>query len=326
MDHRVITVTLSPWLQRTLVTHYLATGYKNRTEKPDRLDPAGAGVSIARALRQFECGTHAVILLGADATGLAYRALVQEQGFEVTLIIVDGPTRSETTILDSGTGEETHLVGKGAPLHEADLSRVVEALKSVVREGDVVVLAGPLPEKAAEDTYARLLERVRDLGAEGVVATGGPALAPSIAARPSLVATRQLECEAFFNFPIRVLDDVVAAGRRLIARGAEQALIGLREGGGAVLIAQDTAWKVDLPEVEDGTASGVWEAVLAGFLAGRCRQERLERALETGGAAAAYVAGEVGEEFGSPAEIERLRPEIELTSLDEEEDRAGGGQ
>jgi 1-phosphofructokinase len=325
MNRRVITVTLSPLLERTLVTHYLATGYQNQAEEPERLDPAGTGVSIARALNPFECSTRAVILLGTDATGLAYQALVQEQGFEVTLILVDGPTPSRTCILDTGTGEETHIVTKGAPIGEADLKRVVDTLKSVVRQGDVVVFAGPLPGKAAEETYARLLETVREVGAEGVMATGGPGLAEAIAGRPSLVAMGQLECEAFFNFPIRVLDDIVAAGRKLIAEGAEQALIGIREGSGAVLVARDAAWKVGLPDAEEGTTSGVWEALLAGLLAGRCQQERLATALETGAAAAAYVADEVGEEFGSPAEIERFRPDVELTVLDQDKDREGGG-
>ncbi len=69
---KVITVTLNPSLDRTVTTHFLALGYHNRTTATTRLDPAGRGVSVSRALHALGVETHAVVVLGHDANGRAY--------------------------------------------------------------------------------------------------------------------------------------------------------------------------------------------------------------------------------------------------------------
>jgi hypothetical protein len=58
---------------------------------------------------------------------------------------------------------------------------------------------------------------------------------------------------------------------------------------------------------------------VAGFLTGRCHRSLLERSLETGSAAAAFAANEVGAEFGSPAQVEEFRADVEVRALVEDQ-------
>ncbi|MGD2157568.1 MAG: PfkB family carbohydrate kinase [Anaerolineales bacterium] len=106
---KIITVTLNPSLDRTLVTHHLAIGYHNLTQETTRLDPAGRGLGISRTLSKLGIPTQAIVLMGNDATGKAYRALISEEDFDVTVIEVSGRTRSKTIIWDTGKNNETQI-------------------------------------------------------------------------------------------------------------------------------------------------------------------------------------------------------------------------
>lgn len=312
---RYVTFTLSPCLNRTLVPHYLALGHQNLAQEPERLAPGGEGLNIARALRQLKCQTYAIVLLGSDATGAAYRALLAEEGLEHRLITVEGVTASDTCILDRGKEQETHIRAEGSPLTESGLERVIGALERTVRPQDKVVLAGPIPAEAPQDIYARMLPLIHAAGADSIVVATGAALDTVLAEQPGLVALSRLHCEALFNVPIRVMKDWVGAADELRRRGAQSVLFEMRESGSALLVTGEGQWIVDLPQPAEGSTTGVWEALLAGFLAGRCHRHPLEGSLEMAAAAAAYTADEPGVEFGSLADLDEYRAGVEVRTL-----------
>ena len=320
---RFVTITLSPLFERTLVTKYLAVGYQNRTVRPERLDPSGQGVNIARALHNLECETHAVVLLGNDLAGRAYRALITEEGFGFTGIYVDCPTPCQTSILDTGHDQETLIITEGAKITVDDLHRLVKTLEVTVTGKDIVVFAGPLPSGAPQDSYARLIEIVHKAGAEAILATEGPALGEALAAQPEMVALSQLQCESFFNIPLRVQEDLVTAGHKLRKQGVDRVLLEMQEIGSALLVTGEGQWKVNLPNMMEGTTSGVWEALLAGLLAGRCHTSSLEESLGMAAAAATYAADEMGVEFGSPSDVKEYLADVEVRTLDESEGNRG---
>jgi fructose-1-phosphate kinase PfkB-like protein len=152
----------------------------------------------------LKCQTHAVVLLGNDLTGRAYRALAIDEGLGFTYIQVGGPTRSQTSILDTGHDQETLITAEGARIGEADVQRLAKTLEAVVTEEDIVVLAGPLPSGAPQDFYALLIEVIHGAGAEVVLLTGGPGLRDALGTHPEMVALSRLQCESFYNVPIRV--------------------------------------------------------------------------------------------------------------------------
>lgn len=161
-EPNIITLTLNPSLDRTLITHYLGIGYHNRTSEATRLDPAGDGFTISRALHRLDCRTHAIVRIGTDATGKAYCALAEEEAFPFTAITDSGQTRSSTIILDTGTRMETQITDAGSPVVEATLESVETAIRRITAPEDIVVLAGVLPQDTPKDTYARLTQVVHD--------------------------------------------------------------------------------------------------------------------------------------------------------------------
>ena len=316
---KIITVTLNPSLDRTLVTHFLAIGYHNHTTETTRLDPAGVGLTISRALSRLRCETQAIIMVGNDATGRAYQALLSEENFPKTVIMVEGQTRSNTVIMDTGTKNETQITEDCSEMSEHEFQQVVQALKKSIKAGDYVVFAGPLPKGSSPEAYARLTHAAHLAGGKVALIDIGNAIEPTLAEAPDLLALTQQELEGFFNYPVRVIEDVIDCAEKLREKGALQVFVEMPEKGNALLVGQTDSWVVSLPELveTEGTSSGIWEAMIAGFLAGRARRQPREQALELGAAAAGYTASQVGHKFGTLKEVNEFTDQVEVTSIDE---------
>lgn len=318
-DTNVITVALSPSLDRTLITRYLAVGYHNRTEESTRLDPAGEAVDIARALHRLIQRSHAIILLGDDATGRSYRALLSAENFDHTIIQVKGGrTPSNTIILDTGNRTETQILEESTGIGRDNLVQVVHMLKHTVRPGDIVVFAGPLPSGVPANTYAWMTDMVHEAGAEVVLVTGGEALGEGIKARPDFVALSRLQAEAFHNYPVRTRKHVVESARQLVEMGAPMVLTEIRREGEAILVSATAEWHADLRiGEEEGTTSGVWDAFIAGFVAGRLNRQPYPEALELAAATAAYTASHVGHEFPTLQDVRDYIGQVQVVPFAE---------
>ena len=316
-ESTVITISLNPSLDRTLVVHYLNVGYHNRTRETTRLNPAGKGVNIARALHQLQRPTRAIVLLGDDATSKAFKSIIADEGFGTTAITVTGNTRSNIFILDDANHTETAIIEDGPTVTQADLDLVIGTMQQQIKSDDFVVLAGSLPQGAPVDTFAQLCQAAHDIGAEVAIVTSGDPLAAALTAEPMLVALSQTETESLFNFPVRVKDDVLTCAHQLREQGVRQVLIETRSTNHILLVAEEGSWEADLPEsVAEGSSPGIWSALRAGFLAGWSQKRPLPESLELGIAAAAYAAEQVGTEFGTIDELKPYREGIVITPVD----------
>lgn len=303
---KIITVTLNPSLDRTVPVQYLAQGYHNRTKGTTRLDPAGAGVNISRAALNLEQPTHAIVVLDDQTTGYAYRTLLDEvPGLAATAVTATGTMRSNTILVDSGNNEETQLIEEGTPLTTAVAQKINQTLQQLIQPHDWVVIAGDAPPQTPLEIYQQLLQTAQQAGAKTAVAVSAEVLAGLLDLKPDLVALTRLQTECFFNLPVRVVEDMVTFAEQLQQRGARTVLIE-QESAAAYLLSAAGAWLITLPEVAVGSSNGIWDALLAGFLAERIQKRPFADALKMGAAAAAFTAGQMGNEFGTSADITLL--------------------
>lgn len=318
---KVVTITLNPSLEQTALVHYMAVGYRNPMEGNVRFDPAGKGVSIALALHHMGGAVHAIIAIGDDSAGRTYKELISSLRLPASFVLSSHHTRSRFIIFDTANNVETELVEAPPVLSENDLVKVEATLRGVVQPDDLVVIAGSLPDGLPTSTYARLIAFARSLKARVVLATRGIALEESVEAQPNLVVLRQKEIEAYFNYPIRNIEDIFSAARKVRERGAERVLITTEALGQAILVTESQEWLGDFPVAGEGTSSGKWEAMIAGYLMGRVQDAPLDQALALGSAAALYTASQVGNEFGSLEDIQELQNEINVEPVDDKADQ-----
>lgn len=313
---KLITVTLNPSLDRTLKTHYMAVGYKNRTQGDALFHPAGRGVSIARAAHQLGAEAHAIVLIGRDSVGLAYATLLKESGLPHTIVETTAGTRSNTIIYDSGHDTQTELIEERGEVSADELTLVKETMLQIANKDDLILLGGSLSAGIPLDTYYQFATAAQEIGARAAVANIYQPLQETIKAQPEFIALTQQEAESYFNCPVRSVDDVISVSNSLRQETNGRVLIQLADKQRALLTTTNGRWLVDISETDThGTTTGVWAAMLAGYLTGRISEQPFEEALELGAAAASYTAAQIGSEFGSAAEVQEMTDDVSVEAM-----------
>ncbi|ABW16404.1 PfkB domain protein [Parafrankia sp. EAN1pec] len=278
----IVTVTLNPSLDRTIDISALARGAVIRAASA-RLDPAGKGVNVARALLANGKRSRAVLSCGGDDGQRLVRMLAAE-GVDMLAVPIAGSTRSNIT-LSEPDGTVTKINELGPSLSKDELDTVAAAVLDCDVPGGWVAVCGSLPPGVPADAYADLCVRFRAAGRRVAVDTSGAALLDAVAAGPAVVKPNQEELGEAVGAPLRNLGEVIEAAQQLRTWGAGAVLASLGAHG-AVLVDDHGAVMGDSPVLGPRSTVGAGDALLAGFLAAGARgPEALAEALAWGAAA-----------------------------------------
>lgn len=313
---KVITVTLNPSLDETLLTRHLRLGYYNHVVGSKHIDASGRGVNVSRALSLLGISTHGVVVLGSDEIARAYEGLLDEDDFDTSIIRYDGPTRSDTIIVDTGTNHETHIVDEDSVGPRNDVRVLMEQITDILEPDDIVVCAGHLPRDTPHDVYAKLVKAVHDKNGRVVVVANGEPLKQASRAAPDLVLLTQLEAEALFNYPVRTLADMHSVAKRFMNDGCKQVLIIMTDFKGVLLATQEGVYVATASEIDkEGTDSGVADALLAAYLSGMMHGNDSMITLKRAVAAMLFAAKQIGNAFGASAQIAVYQSQVAVQSL-----------
>lgn len=315
-ESKNITVTLNPSLDETITVSHLNLGYHNVTADTMYLDASGRGVNVSRALKLLDVNTHALVLLGNDAMGHAYKGLLTEQDFTSTIVRHDGHTRSDTIIFDKGEDNETHIIDEGEGATTDDIETVINKLRELVTPNDTVILAGNLPRNLKNDTYARISSVMDELQATVVVMSGRDGLDVTLQSKPELVAVTRLELETYFNYPVRTFADMMGCAQKLMADGAKAVVVITDNFDGAVFANHEMELMVKMETDTSGTDSGVADSMVAGYLAGIQQGKSVREAFQLGAAAVIYAADKIGNKFGTRSDLDALLDRVQVLEFD----------
>src|SRR5207244_4032485 len=112
-----------------------------------------------------------------------------------------------------------------------------------VQGGDVVVLAGSVPEGAPAEYYTTLIPRFRERGVRVILDSSGASLAAGAAALPWALKPNSEELEVLAGGPVADVATAAAVARAWVARGV--GLVAASLGASGLIVAD---------------ASGAWHA------------------------------------------------------------------
>lgn len=258
----ITTITLNPSLDLTLDVEALAVGGVSRASR-ERLEAAGKGVNVSRALAANGIATRAVAAID-PAAAPRYRELLDVDDVLV-VVPVSGVLRTNVAIVEPA-GVVTKVNGPG-PVHTpATFTAMIEGVVAAMDGSAWVVLSGSLPPGCPESTYAELIQAARAAGSRVALDTAGAPLRLGIAAGPDLVKPNRHELETLIGAEIETLGDAVDAARRLVEMGAAAVLCSLGADG-AILVSAGRVDHAVVPALEIESHVGAGDALLAGFLA-----------------------------------------------------------
>lgn len=308
----IYTVTFNPSLDYIVSVKDFKLGLTNRTDSELML-PGGKGINVSIVLKN----------LGIDNTALGFVAgftgeevVKRLEKFGVKngfLEIPEGFTRINVKLKSI---DGTEINGQGPSISEEKIEQLMTRLDEM-GEGDVLFLSGSIPASMPDDTYQKIMERLKDKGVLISVDATQELLLKVLPYHPFLIKPNNHELGEIFGVELRTRESVVPYGKKLQEMGAENVLISMA-GEGAVLIASDgQVYDAPAPKgiLKNGVGAG--DSMVAGFMAGWLERKEYRHAFHMG--VAAGSASAFSEQLAVKEEIDQVYEQVVKTAGGKEE-------
>ena len=308
----IYTVTLNPALDKTVEIPGMALDTVNRITSM-RTDPGGKGINVSKVIAKLGGESCAVGILGGES-GRTLLAALEREGLRTHFRFVEGQTRTNLKIIDRALHTNTDINEPGLTVSPADLDALLRDLLGMVREGDIVVLAGSLPQGAPQDTYRVWTAACREKGARVCLDADGVLLAEGLKAAPYLIKPNEDEFSRLVGHRLTDTDELIAEGRRLLKGGVTRVVISLGERGALYLRGNEVLYAEGL-SVPVGSTVGAGDSVVAALAyadsLGMSDEDAVRLSTATG-AANVMCSGT------QPAEreaVEKLLPQVKIRRI-----------
>lgn len=258
---QVVTVTLNPAIDRTLVVRNFEAGRVHRVES-ETSTAGGKGVNVAAALAKAGHSVAATGFLGRENPRV-FEQLFSSLGISDHFVRIAGSTRSGIKVTDPDLQQTTDLNFPGAAPSAADSTALRETIADL--QADWFVLAGSLPPGVPPFFYRDLTARLKSRGGRVAVDASGEALRFALEARPDLIKPNVHELEELVGHPLPTPTDVVTAARQLVAQGIGCVVVSMGADG-ACFVTRDEALVAIPPATDIRTTVGAGDAMVAGIL------------------------------------------------------------
>lgn len=308
----IYTVTLNPALDKTVEIPGMALDTVNRITSM-RTDPGGKGINVSKVIAKLGGESCAVGILGGES-GRTLLAALEREGLRTHFRFVEGQTRTNLKIIDRALHTNTDINEPGLTVSPADLDALLRDLLDMVREGDIVVLAGSLPQGAPQDTYRVWTAACREKGARVCLDADGVLLAEGLKAAPYLIKPNEDELSRLVGHRLTDTDELIAEGRRLLKGGVTRVVISLGERGALYLRGNEVLYAEGL-SVPVGSTVGAGDSVVAALAYADSLGMSAEDAVRLSTATGAANVMCSGTQPAEREAVEKLLPQVKIRRI-----------
>ncbi|SIO14991.1 fructose-1-phosphate kinase [Carnobacterium alterfunditum] len=302
----IYTVTLNPSIDYIVHVSSVQLGALNRMDKDLKL-PGGKGINVSRVLNHINQPSTALGFLGGF-TGNFISDWLEKEGVHTQFVSIEGDTRINVK-LKSDT--ETELNAQGPVIAKSEADQLMDQIELMTAE-DIIIFSGNKPPSLPEDFYQKMIAKIVSKKANFVIDTAGTELLNALAHKPLLVKPNHHELADLFGVSIESVEDTVPYGKKLIALGAQHALVSMA-GDGALFFTGEKIYRATVPKGIVKNSVGAGDSMIAGFIGAlvdtKDPLKAFKKSVATGSATA------FSDDLATRSEIENLLKEVIVTEI-----------
>ena len=259
----VYTVTFNPAIDYVIQMDELKTGSVNRS-KSERMYCGGKGINVSLVLAELGIKSKALGFV-AGFTGKAIEDGVTEKGVQTDFVhLKSGCSRINVKIKSA---DETEINGQGPEISDDAIDRLYDKLDDLSC-GDVLVLAGSIPDSLPSDIYEKILSHISDKKIRIVVDATKDLLLNVLKYKPFLIKPNNHELGELFGTELKSIGEIVDCAKKLKEMGAVNVLVSMAGDGAILLDENGEIHQCGVCKGKVKNSVGAGDSMVAGFIAG----------------------------------------------------------
>ena len=276
----IYTVTFNPSLDYIVQVSKFQQGLVNRSSSEEIL-VGGKGINVSIVLKNLGYQSTVWGFIGGFV-GQEIENRIQEAGCITDFVHLEHGISRINIKLKSD--EESEINGLGPQINAEKLEELYQKL-TVLKEDDILVIAGSAPSNLSDDIYQTILDRINYKRIQVVVDATGELLLKVLKYHPFLVKPNTHELEEIFHTKLECNDDIIFYGRKLQTMGARNVIISMASEGAIMLSELGDVYYRKAPKGTVVNSVGAGDSMVAGFLAGYQNNHNYQNAFDMGVAA-----------------------------------------
>ncbi len=312
MKKAIMTVTLNPCVDKTIVLDGFCEGGLNRAESV-RADAGGKGINVAKVLKRFDAMALAVGVIGENGSKSLLSEL-DDRGICYDFVTVPGVTRTNYKLQDKAKGQVTEVNEPGFFVDSDNLETIMSMIKSHLPEVGVMVLAGSVAPGIPKDIYKRLISLAKEQGIKVILDADGEVLKEALEAVPYAVKPNRFELEQLFGKSLPTDNDLLTCGRELLSRGISLVVVSLGAEG-AMFITKESSLRVNPAPIACQSTVGAGDSMVASVAASLAEGDDLFVLARRATASGTVTASKPGTEVCTKEEVSDYENRLTITAL-----------
>lgn len=299
----IYTVTFNPAIDYVIGVDHFNVGEVNRTDY-ENIVYGGKGINVSGILKTLEMDSVALGFI-AGFTGREIAAGITAQGVKADFIeLKEGMSRINVKLKAES---ETEINGQGPVIPDSALQELFTKLEALT-EGDVLVLAGSIPNTLPDDIYEQIMDKLQSKGILIVVDATKDLLKNVLKYHPFLIKPNNHELGEMFGIELESDEDIIYYAKELQKLGARNVLVSMAGDGSLLVDEAGNSIRMGVPKGTVINSVGAGDSMVAGFIAGYLKTNDFTTALRLGTAAGSATAFSVG--LGSKELIDELLQQL----------------
>lgn len=299
----IYTLTLNPALDYDMyLNHDLKVDFLNLAKEVN-YRAGGKGINVSKVLKNLGIESTAIGFVGGFVGDFIVKDL-EKDNIKSEFVQLEGITRINVKV--NGNDVETELTGVSPEISKEKLDELLKKV-SFLKDGDVLVLSGSIPNSISSKIYKELSENIK-ANVEIVLDTRGNLLEDNLHnnlfIKPNIHELREM-----FGGKIETKEEIVEKCQYFLNKGVKNVILS-RGGEGALLVNKEFVLEASVPKGKLINSIGAGDSMVAGFIAGYVKGMSIEDSFKLGvasGSATAYSYGLAEKEL-----VDKLYKEITI--------------
>lgn len=276
----IITLTLNPAIDKSAKVEGLMPVHKLMCHSI-HYQAGGGGINISRVLKRLNVDSACIFTSGGN-NGVFPNEELLKSNITTLPVKIKSWTRENLSVTNTLTNLQYRFGMPGSAITEEEIKTICKTVNEQVKQGDVFVINGSLPEGISTDFYAEIIRSLANKKIKIVLDTSGIASTEALKENVFLIKPNQRELAQLAGKEFLNSSEQELFSKSLVQSGNVKYVVVSLGARGAFITCENGIYYQTSPSVKVKSTIGAGDSMLAGIIYALTKNETPQNILKWG--------------------------------------------